>query len=116
MLESFDNETENGKLYISYPMVEALRDYEPGMCGNKENCFVLISNLEDYKNVSATHSCNPHFKKYDFDMWREIIDVFAMRISCLVGHADTITYEQYIEIINPREIQKLEEKLLKGDN
>lgn len=111
MLESFDNETENGKLYISYPMVEALRDYELGMCGNKENCFVLISNLEDYKNVSATHSCNPHFKKYDFDMWREIIDVFAMRISCLVGHADTITYEQYIEIINPREIQKLEEKV-----
>ena len=26
MLESFDNETENGKLYISYPMVEALRE------------------------------------------------------------------------------------------
>ena len=33
MLESFDNETENGKLYISYPMVEALRDYKPGLCG-----------------------------------------------------------------------------------
>lgn len=30
MLESFDNETENGKLYISYPMVEALRDYQSG--------------------------------------------------------------------------------------
>ena len=34
MLESFDNETENGKLYISYPMVEALRDYKPGICGD----------------------------------------------------------------------------------
>ena len=32
MLESFDNETENGKLYISYPMVEALRDFAPGIC------------------------------------------------------------------------------------
>lgn len=28
MLISFDNETENGKLYISYPMVEALRGFE----------------------------------------------------------------------------------------
>lgn len=36
MLEGFDNETENGKLYISYPMVEALRDYESGKCGNGE--------------------------------------------------------------------------------
>lgn len=109
MLESFDNETENGKLYISYPMVEALRDYEPRICGNKDNCFVRISDLKDYKNISAAHSYNPHFKEYDFDLWREIIDVFAMRISCLVGRADTITYEQYIETINPREIQRLEE-------
>ncbi|MCR5236073.1 MAG: hypothetical protein K6E34_02585, partial [Lachnospiraceae bacterium] len=31
MLKSFDNETENGKLYISYPMVEALRDYNTGV-------------------------------------------------------------------------------------
>ena len=26
MLETFDNETENGKLYISYPMVESIKD------------------------------------------------------------------------------------------
>ena len=37
--QAIDNETENGKLYISYPMVEALRDYEPGKCGNGEDCF-----------------------------------------------------------------------------
>ena len=35
MLTNFDNETENGKLYISYPMVEALRDFESGRCGKK---------------------------------------------------------------------------------
>lgn len=45
MLESFDNETENGKLYVSYTMVEALRDYEPNVCGNKESCFVYIPSL-----------------------------------------------------------------------
>ena len=42
MLESFDNETENGKLYISYPMVEALRDYKPGLCGEKQACYVAV--------------------------------------------------------------------------
>lgn len=49
MLESFDNETENGKLYISYPMVEALRDYEPGKCGDGADCFVEIKILEIIK-------------------------------------------------------------------
>ena len=51
MLENFDNETENGKLYISYPMVEALRDYNPGVCGNKEACYVSIDQMTEYKNL-----------------------------------------------------------------
>ena len=63
MLESFDNETENGKLYISYPMVEALRDFEAGKCGNEDNCFVEISDLAEYKNISSRNSLNPHFRK-----------------------------------------------------
>ena len=60
MLESFDNETENGKLYISYPMVEALRDFMPGRCGIKEDCFIEKQALIDYKNISAERSLNPH--------------------------------------------------------
>lgn len=32
MLETFNNETENGLLYISYPMVEAIRDIIIGEC------------------------------------------------------------------------------------
>ena len=50
MLQSFDNETENGKLYISYPMVEALRDYKPGICGDRTDCFVATTDMKEYKN------------------------------------------------------------------
>ena len=46
MLESFDNETVNGKLYISYPMVEALRDYKSGICGDRVACFVAITDMK----------------------------------------------------------------------
>lgn len=85
MLESFDNETENGKLYISYPMVEALRDFEAGKCGNGDNCFVEIS------------------------------DVFSMRISCLLGNAEVISYEQYLDEANPHDIFMCEQALA-GNN
>ncbi len=108
MLESFDNETENGKLYISYPMVEALRDFKPGVCGNRNACFVAIKDLVNYKNTSSGRSYNPHFKEYDIDIWKNIIDVFAMRVSCLFGSPDTLEYEQYSENINPYKIQILE--------
>ena len=95
MLESFDNETENGKLYISYPMVEALRDYKPGICGDRTGCFVANTDMKEYKNTSATRSDNPRFKEYGFQIWKDIIDVFAMRVSCLFESADTIEYEHW---------------------
>lgn len=104
MLESFDNETENGKLYVSYPMVEALRDYEPDVCGNKESCFVDMDEVGNYKNTSATRSHNPHVRDYSVDTWKEIIDVFAMRISCLWNLLDTMEYSQYSAEVTPLEI------------
>lgn len=110
MLESFDNETENGKLYISYPMVEALRDYEPGKCGNGVDCFVAIEELDNYKNASAVRAYNPHFKEYDIDGWKDIIDVFVMKVSCLYEAPDTMEYEQYSGKVTPSEIYAMEKK------
>ena len=104
MLESFDNETENGKLYISYPMVEALRDFIPGACGDKGTCHVAIRDMKNYKNSSSMRSANTQFRDYDYETWKTIIDVFAMKISCLFGSADTMEYGQYSEVTNPYEI------------
>lgn len=115
MLESFDNETENGKLYISYPMVEALRDFEAGKCGNGDNCFVEISDLAEYKNISSRNSLNPHFRDYNIDVWKEIVDVFSMRISCLLGNVEVISYEQYLDEANPHDIFICEQTLA-GNN
>lgn len=108
MLESFDNETENGKLYISYPMVEALRDYMPGRCGIKKDCFIEKQALIDYKNISAERSLNPHLKKYDIDVWKDIIGVFAMRVFCLLDLPDTMEYELYSSEATPSQIYAVE--------
>ena len=115
MLESFDNETENGKLYISYPMVEALRDFESGVCEKKEECFVGIKDLIGYKNLSASRSFNPHFKEYNIEIWKNIIDVFAMRVTCLFGRTDIFEYEQYSNMVSPYAIQLLEENEAKKE-
>jgi len=115
MLKSFDNETENGKLYISYPMVEALRDYKPGICGVKEACYVALGDMKEYKNASSVRSANPRFKENDYEIWKDIIDVFAMRVSCLLGSADTLEYETYSETASPYDIYVLEEKEMQKD-
>ena len=59
--------------------------------------------------MSAKRSFLPSFKDYDITVWKSLIDVFAMRISCLMGGDSTITYEQYTEVVSPFSIYKMEE-------
>ena len=49
------------------------------------------------------------------DVWKEIVDVFSMRISCLLGNAEVISYEQYLDEANPHDIFICEQALA-GNN
>lgn len=113
MLESFDNETENGKLYISYPMIEALRDFTDSTCGNGNDCYVPITQLTNYKHKTAEKSAAPHFKKYDFTAWKSIVDIFVMKLSCLFGNAYKISFNTYRNEISALKIYERELLLLK---
>ncbi len=101
MLVNFDNETENGKLYINYPMVEALRDFEPGVCGKKSDCYCQINQFADYKQLSADRRIYNDLRKYDFEIWRELLNVFAMRVSCLFNVENVISHDTYCDKVNP---------------
>ena len=101
MLANFDNETENGKLYINYPMVEALRDFEPGVCGNGNNCYCELSQSGCYKDLSADGKKHTDFRKYDFPVWREVLNIFAMRVSCLFDEEGVMSYETYSDSVSP---------------
>ncbi|KAF3983939.1 MAG: hypothetical protein HFP81_04775 [Methylococcales symbiont of Hymedesmia sp. n. MRB-2018] len=67
MLETFDNETEQGKLYISYPMLEALRDtknlvfkikdgkqYKQDI-GNTGIQNIAVLNEQEFKDLTLNH-------------------------------------------------------------
>ena len=62
MLLAFDNEHESGKLYISYPMVEALYDYRAGQCQAHSGCFVDLLGLDEVS----------------FETYRELVTVDAI--------------------------------------
>ena len=77
-------------------------------CGNAENCFISVAKMNNYKFMSAKRSFYPHFKDYNISIWKNLIEVFALRISCLMNSANTIAYEQYVKCVNPFEIYKIE--------
>lgn len=101
MLQTFNDETENGKLYVSYPMVESVRDYEDGQCQAHTSCFWDILKLDTYKERSAIN--NPHVavKDYTHEDWKEIMRVFSMRVSCLYQKEGIFSFEAYRKEVSP---------------
>ncbi len=101
MLAFFDNETENGMLYISYPMVEAIRHYKDmesfkeltvkckrTNCPNRQNCEEAEDCLKEahYKEL-VSKECRPQLvnvNKYDSETWKELIRAHVSKMNNLV--------------------------------
>lgn len=102
MLQAFNNENDLGKLYINYPMIEALRDLEPNYCSAKTSCFYKRQLLTSYKNVTAQNNITfGQLGQYEITHWKMIIDGFAMRVSCLFEYLEVMSYEQYKQVVSP---------------
>lgn len=118
MLQFFDNETENGMLYISYPMVEAIRHYkdmdsfqnstakckrgkslDAMKCPYKEECETLDECLQEphYKPLSASDN-NPQLNNinhYNEEVWKTLIKAHVFKMNYLVN--DSYSMPQTIE-------------------
>ena len=114
LLKFFDNENEYGLLYISYPMIEALRHYNDynsfkdlvvkckgfncprkDMCENQETCMeeprykkmVHNDTIEKWKDIS----------NYSIEMWKELIEAHLSKMNYIMKdsyHFPDCTYHQ----------------------
>jgi len=82
MLQYFNNETENGKLYISYPMVEALR--HSGKF-NKTKMLAKICDNRTYKQRVSRESLRKyiHYHKYSTKTWKFLVQQHTKRVGYL---------------------------------
>ena len=105
MLSSFNNETDNGLMYISYPMSEAVRDYQDNFCTSLNGCLCSIDNFEDYKLLSVQSSLHTDISRYSYDDWKMIINIFIQRCCCLFNKEDISSdRNSYLNIVHPEAI------------
>ena len=83
MLKYFNNETENGKLYINYPMVESLKHI--GKFG-KEKMVAKIDNNRKYKNRVNKEALPKyiHIKQYNFRYWKFLVKHHNKRVGYIL--------------------------------
>ncbi len=112
MLTLFDNETDKGKLYISYPMVEALRhikDYNTlyeltvkckgknckniDDCEDKEDCLEEPHYRERVSNESIPQLCN--INGYTNETWKQLIKAHLLKMNYIVNN--NFEYPEAIE-------------------
>lgn len=106
MLKYFNNETENGLLYLSYPMVEAIRHYntmesfkdlvvkckQGANCPNQDSCkdIEACCNELPYKALSASNNKFNDIRKYSLEKWKELIKAHICKMNYLVNNNYTI--------------------------
>ncbi len=87
MFGKFNNETENGKLFINYPMVESLRDlatWEKNCDISK--CTIDFEQIINYKNMVHVqpNSIDRQIIKMSKENWYTVTDVSLQRANWIV--------------------------------
>lgn len=102
MLNKFDNETENGKLYISYPMVEALKHLKKDKL-DINNYLVEAKIRINYKNFVSQNTDYENLVNLTKGNWFFIISENLKRCLFLL-EIKNINYEIYSNMINQESI------------
>ncbi|MCL2230373.1 MAG: hypothetical protein FWC01_04705 [Treponema sp.] len=96
LLKTFNNESEMGKLWISYPMAEALKHIKT----NPNDCFndarIAICDYSNYKDFVSKNSDYLNIKKYDQAIWNKLTIINVQRTFCLINdeYKDNIEYDE----------------------
>jgi len=72
LLTFFDNETEHGKLYVSYPMVEAVKDCKRGGSLCLSRCSASVSANTSYKALVNSRTDFADMRKLSEADWQYI--------------------------------------------
>ena len=96
LLEFFNEETEKGKLYISYPMVEAIKHIES--FDTFKDLKVASKDFENYKKI-VNDDCIEnlkHFQLYTLDIWKKLIENHLKKMNEVINSS----YEFPIAIVD----------------
>ena len=95
MLQELDNETENGKLYISYPMVEAIKEIETST-EDYHKLHIPLDEIAQYKGSFQESSDYENYPTITRKMWESACKASVKQANIIVKQTGMIPYEKFI--------------------
>lgn len=89
MFDFFNEETKHGKLFLSYPMVEALRHINPEQFLYKDLLFDIVDGV-DYKNIVSNETSIQNINKIDGRIWNVICEENLTKCNDLVNDTSSL--------------------------
>lgn len=115
MQDFFNESTDNGKLYVNYPMVEACKHFLKMPDAEFINRMVDLDDVSRYKqivgNASRYQSFERDFKKPDIDM---LIAETAAKAQLLSGHEPRSEHEYCCNDIDHAAILRIQNEALRS--
>lgn len=109
MLETFNNETEFGKLYVSYPMVESIKEISIKI----EDYVTLHRPLDEcgkYKEIVGGVSDYSNFKRITKEMWYVACNASRRRAFLIVSYRNESSYNEFIKNVTQEKIYHSQKK------
>ncbi|MCM1144859.1 MAG: hypothetical protein NC318_09040 [Blautia sp.] len=95
MLQTFNNETELGKLYVSYPMIESIKEIDAETKDYK-NLYLSLDEIPGYKQSFFLQSDFNHYNCIDEKLWLIACNASQKRAGLLVKYNSLCTYDYFI--------------------
>lgn len=99
MLQTFSNETELGKLYISYPMIESIKEIDINTKEYK-TLYLSLDEICQYKQDVSNQFEYNNYSHIDEKHWLIACKASRKRASLLVRYNSTCTYDYFIHNLN----------------
>jgi hypothetical protein len=87
LLDTFDDEFDLGKLWLSYPMTEAIKHCTDNPADCFKDALLDMSDNINYKNIIDKISHYKDIKKFDEKTWHYLTMINIQRTFCLVNNA-----------------------------
>ena len=115
MLQTFNNETELGKLYISYPMVESIKEISVSR-QDYVTFYLPLSECGKYKEIVGGKSDYSDYRKITKKMWYAACNASRKRASVLVSYKEQCNYQEFLNRLTQENIYKSQKKIFIKEN
>ena len=99
MLKTFNNETELGKLYVSYPMIESIKEIDVKTKDYK-NLYLALDEISEYKQNVFSQSDFNNYRCIDEEHWFIACNASQKRASLLAQFKEQCNYNYFIHNLN----------------